>query len=179
MSLVGSAKVWPSAAAAITASAVAVSAVLAGGGHATAAEGSLEGSTVGSSVVTQGRVQPGAVDPFYDTSGVAPSRVGEILRTQPAPYSGILGNGSPGLPTSVDKIMYTTEDADGMLVPVTGYVLEPTVPWRGEGPRPTVVIVRGRSGRATIARPRATGRLTGSQIRSTRAGRSTLRATTT
>ncbi|MDN8576909.1 alpha/beta fold hydrolase [Corynebacterium sanguinis] len=153
MGSVVTARVRRSAAAVVTASAVAVSAVLAGGGHAAAAEGSLEGSTVGSSIVTQGPVQPGAVDPFYDTSGVAPSRVGEILRTQPAPYSGILGNGSPGLPTSVDKIMYTTEDADGKLTPVTGYVLEPTVPWHGEGPRPTVVIVRGTVGQGDHCAP--------------------------
>lgn len=121
-------------------------AVLCASGTASAVQGSFEGSTVSSSVVTQGPVKPGALDPFYETSSVTPSRVGEILRTQPAPYSGILGNKSPGLPTSVDKIMYTAEGSDAKLTPVTGYILEPTVPWRGEGPRPTLVIVRGTVG---------------------------------
>ncbi|MEX3504225.1 lipase family protein [Corynebacterium sp. LK2510] len=120
---------------------------------AVAETSSLEGSSVGSSVVTSGVVQRGDYDPFYDTSTVTPTRVGEILRTQRASYSGIFGGNDWALPNSVDKIMYTTENADGELTPVTGYVVEPTVPWRGAGPRPTLVIVRGTVGQGDQCAP--------------------------
>ncbi|WP_235840550.1 lipase family protein [Corynebacterium liangguodongii] len=103
--------------------------------------------------MTRPVVAPGEVDPFYDTSTVTPVREGEILRTQQASYSGIFGDAALALPDSVDKIMYTTRDASGALTPVTGYVLEPAVPWRGEGERPTVVIVRGTVGQGDHCAP--------------------------
>lgn len=121
---------------------------------ASAEEGSsLEGSSFGSSVVTSGVVQRGDVDPFYDTSGIAPAQVGEILRQKTAAYSGIFGTMDLALPDTVEKIMYTTEGANGALTPVTGYVLEPTVPWRGDGPRPTLVVVRGTVGQGDQCAP--------------------------
>ncbi|WP_165164586.1 lipase family protein [Corynebacterium qintianiae] len=123
------------------------------GASAGAEESSLKGSSVGSSVVTRPVVQPGDIDTFYDTSNVTPTRVGEILRTQQAPYSGIFGDSTWAVPKSVQKIMYTTQNTAGVLTPVTGYVLEPTVPWRGDGPRPTLVIVRGTVGQGDHCAP--------------------------
>ena len=49
--------------------------------------------------------------------------------------------------------MSTTADANGELVPVTGYVVEPTSKWRGKGPRPTVVIGRGTVGQGDQCAP--------------------------
>lgn len=114
---------------------------------------SLEGSSVGSSKVTSEKIQAGSVDPFYDTAGVAPTTEGEILRQKTAPYSGLFGDNDLALPDTVEKIMYTTKNAVGQLEPVTGYVLEPTVPWRGEGPRPTLVVVRGTVGQGDHCAP--------------------------
>lgn len=134
--------------------ALVVSAVVSVAGTARAEEGSsLKGSSVGSSVVTSDVVQRGQADPFYDTAGVAPSEVGEILRQKTAPYSGMFGKADLALPDTAEKIMYTTENADGQLVPVTGYVVEPTVPWRGDGPRPTLVVVRGTVGQGDQCAP--------------------------
>ncbi|WP_019193966.1 lipase family protein [Corynebacterium timonense] len=114
---------------------------------------SLKGSSVGSSKVTTGTVEAGSADPFYDTSTVTPAKAGEILRHATAPYSGLFGDNDLALPDQVDKIMYTTTNAEGKLEPVTGYVLEPTVPWRGEGPRPTLVVVRGTVGQGDQCAP--------------------------
>lgn len=94
-----------------------------------------------------------APDPFYDTAGIAPAVPGEILRKQTAPYSNVLGSTDSALPDEATKIMYTTTDANGKLTPVTGYVVEPTVPWRGKGPRPTVVVGRGTVGQGDQCAP--------------------------
>lgn len=99
------------------------------------------------------RVEKGDVDKFYDFGGVAPRTPGEILKKQTAPYSNLLGSTDSALPTEATKLMYTTTDANGKLVPVTGYVVEPTVPWRGKGPRPTLVVGRGTVGQGDQCAP--------------------------
>ncbi|WKD56866.1 putative inactive lipase [Corynebacterium capitovis DSM 44611] len=114
---------------------------------------SLKGSSLGSSVVTKGVVQRGDGDPFYDTAGINPAKEGEILRTVKAPYSNILGPNDGAVPSEVDKVMYTTKNASGELTAVTGYVVEPTVPWTGGGPRPTLVVVRGTVGQGDQCAP--------------------------
>lgn len=100
-------------------------------------------------------------DPFYDTDDVTPLKPGEILKQEEAPYANELGRRKGDLPTTATKIMYTTTDANGSLVPVTGYTVEPTVPWRGEGARPTVVIGRGTVGQGDHCAPSRTWPLDG------------------
>ena len=92
-------------------------------------------------------------DGFYNTADVALSTPGEILRQMKTSYSNILGSTDSELPPEATKIMYTTTDANGQLVPVTGYMVEPTVPWRGEGPRPTLVVGRGSVGQGDHCAP--------------------------
>ena len=92
-------------------------------------------------------------DGFYNTADVALSTPGEILRQMKTSYSNILGSTDAELPPEATKIMYTTTDANGQLVPVTGYMVEPTVPWRGEGPRPTLVVGRGTVGQGDHCAP--------------------------
>ena len=98
---------------------------------------------------------------FYDTDGLDLNKPGEILKQQDAPYANQLGRRKSNLPTTATKIMYTTTDANGDLVPVTGYTVEPTVPWRGEGARPTVVIGRGTVGQGDHCAPSRTWPLDG------------------
>lgn len=93
------------------------------------------------------------VDPFYDTSTVSPATPGEILRAQQAPYSPMVDGPDLTVPTTAEKIMYTTEDMHGAPTAVTGYVVEPTVPWDGPGERPTVVIGRGTVGQGDQCAP--------------------------
>lgn len=123
------------------------------GVNGTAAAEEADGSSAGSS--QQGAEAPDAAseDPFYSTADVAPGTPGEILKKKTVPYSNILGSADSDLPNEATKIMYTTTDANGELVPVTGYMVEPTAKWRGKGPRPTVVIGRGTVGQGDQCAP--------------------------
>lgn len=112
-----------------------------------------EGSSLGSSAATSQKVDKGDVDGFYSFDGVSPATPGEILKQQKASYANVLGANDSALPTEATKIMYTTTDANGQLVPVTGYVVEPTVPWRGKGERPTLIIGRGTVGQGDQCAP--------------------------
>lgn len=93
------------------------------------------------------------VDPFYETSNLTPGAPGEVLRTQPATYTPMLPGLDFALPKSVTKIMYTTTNQLGQKTPVTGYIMEPSVPWTGPGERPTVVIGRGTVGQGDQCAP--------------------------
>lgn len=110
-------------------------------------------SSIGSSVVTKEKVDKGNVDPFYGFEGLNPSTPGEILRKKKAPYSNVLGKNDSAFEDEATKIMYTTTNANGELVPVSGYVIEPTMKWQGKGPRPTLVVGRGTVGQGDHCAP--------------------------
>ena len=57
------------------------------------------------------------------------------------------------LPSSVTKVLYSTTDMHGNPIPVSGYMVEPSVPWTGAGERPTVVIGRGTVGQGDQCAP--------------------------
>ena len=57
------------------------------------------------------------------------------------------------MPESVTKVLYSTTDMHGNAVPVSGYMVEPAVPWTGAGDRPTVVIGRGTVGQGDQCAP--------------------------
>ena len=115
-------------------------------------------AVIGSMVLALGLMTPavafdGGVDDFYAIDNVDPHIPGEILRTQTTTYNRMLGEADFALPKTVDKIMYTTTDQTGSTVPVTGYVVEPQVPWNGPGRRPTVVVGRGTVGQGDKCAP--------------------------
>lgn len=97
------------------------------------------------------RVEAWDADPFYDTAGLQLAVPGEVLRTSDASYA--VAPGVPGVPDRAQKIMYTATDMAGEPVAVSGYTVEPTVDWPGEGPRPTVVIGRGTVGQGDQCAP--------------------------
>lgn len=113
------------------------------------AEGSAE---FGSSGLAPS-VQNGDTDPFYETEGLAAGAPGEVLRTLQAPYAPVFNGLDFSVPDTAEKIMYSTTDTHGRSVPVSGYVVEPTVPWTGAGERPTVVIGRGTIGQGDQCAP--------------------------
>ena len=115
--------------------------------------GILVAAALTASVMTGAGGIAKAEDSFYNTTDVAPGTPGEILKEKTVPYSNVLGSADSDLPNEATKIMYTTTDANGELVPVTGYVVEPTSKWRGKGPRPTVVIGRGTVGQGDQCAP--------------------------
>ena len=99
------------------------------------------------------RVEKGDVDPFYDTAGLTPGAPGDVLRTLRAPYSPVFTGLDFSVPETAEKIMYSTTDMHGQPVPVSGYVVEPRVPWTGPGERPSVVIGRGTVGQGDQCAP--------------------------
>lgn len=130
------------------------------------AEGRSDQKSEGASSKTQGssgnavgssggapRVEKGDHDPFYDTVSVSGKNPGDVVKTQQAPYGRIFGGLDYKLPSTVQKIMYTSTTQKGEKVPVTGYVVEPTVAWKGKGPRPTVVVGRGTVGQGDQCAP--------------------------
>ncbi|MEJ6550154.1 alpha/beta fold hydrolase [Corynebacterium sp. USCH3] len=105
---------------------------------------------------TAPRVEAADTDPFYDTSGLAPGAPGTVLRTMPGPYAPA-PSGPDGhqfaVPDRVQKMMYSTTGMAGDTIAVSGYVVEPTVPWTGPGERPTVVVGRGTVGQGDQCAP--------------------------
>lgn len=99
------------------------------------------------------RVELGDQDDFYNIDNVDLNTPGEIVRTQETSYNRLLGQADFNLPDRAQKIMYTSTTKDGTLVPITGYVVEPQVEWKGPGPRPTVVVGRGTVGQGDQCAP--------------------------
>ena len=83
---------------------------------------------------------------FYRPPASYSSAPGSVIRTEAAPLLLQI----PGLPNqwpgTAKRMMYTSTLQNGKATAVTGYVVEPTAPWRGRGPRPTVVIGPGTVG---------------------------------
>ncbi|WP_087117503.1 lipase family protein [Corynebacterium urinipleomorphum] len=92
-------------------------------------------------------------DPFYDDPVPAAEldRPGKIVRSQPAPHLlNILG---PDFYGYAKRILYTSTTVNGDIVPVSGVLIEPANPWRGNGPRPTVVFGPGTRGSGDACAP--------------------------
>lgn len=92
-------------------------------------------------------------DPFYETSTVTAGAPGSILRTTPATASPLPPELPYPMPESVTKVLYSTTDMHGNAVAVSGYMVEPAVPWTGAGDRPIVVIGRGTVGQGDQCAP--------------------------
>ena len=92
-------------------------------------------------------------DPFYDDPVPAEQldRPGKIVRSQPAPH--LLNVLGPDFYGHAKRILYTSTTVDGDIVPVSGAVIEPANPWRGNGPRPTVVFGPGTRGAGNACAP--------------------------
>ncbi|MCK0439244.1 lipase family protein [Gordonia alkaliphila] len=87
-----------------------------------------------------------AVGDFYRPPASYSATPGCVIRTAATPLLLQI----PGLPNqwpgNAKKMMYTSTLQNGKPTAVTGYVVEPTAPWQGKGPRPTVVIGPGTVG---------------------------------
>ncbi|NNG98809.1 lipase [Gordonia araii NBRC 100433] len=99
--------------------------------------GSIAGSSTASAVdfyTPPARVSPAASEP------------GVLVRTQPISVMLQIPGIPHQWPGSATRVMYMTSYQDKEPVAATGVVIEPTLPWRGRGPRPTVVIGPGTVG---------------------------------
>lgn len=99
------------------------------------------------------RTQGDEYDPFYDTSTVTVGAPGSVLRTQSTQMAPMPEGLNYPLPSSVTKVLYSSKLHDGTPTAVSGYLVEPSVPWTGKGERPTVVIGRGTVGQGDKCAP--------------------------
>lgn len=119
--------------------------------HAQTAEEIRDG--INHAATTPGGDPVHGYDPFYDAPVPAEQldRPGKIVRSQPAPHLlNILG---PNFYGYAQRILYTSTTVHGEVVPVSGTVIEPANPWRGKGPRPTVVFGPGTRGAGDACAP--------------------------
>lgn len=100
-------------------------------------------------------------DPFYAAPAEVPQAPGTVIREQLAPHmlnladptARQLGLDEPQLPGRAHRMMYSSTDRDGRPVAVTGVVIEPSVPWTGAGPTPTLVMAAGTRGQGDACAP--------------------------
>lgn len=83
---------------------------------------------------------------FYTPPASFASAPGSIIRSEPSPLLLQIPGLANQWPGTAKRIMYTSTYQNGSPAPVTGTVVEPTAPWRGKGPRPTVVLGPGTVG---------------------------------
>ena len=85
------------------------------------------------------------VSPFYTPPPQFSADPGAIIKTEPL---GVLAAVPvrTGWPVPAQKVMYTSRLQDGTPTAVSGTFIDSAAPWRGPGPRPTVVIAPGTQG---------------------------------
>lgn len=104
------------------------------------------------STATAGPVAASA--PFYvPPAQLPPGEPGDLIRSAPAHLTLSLPSPNGELPAQATRIMYRSTDATGQPTPVTGTMLEPTVPWNGPGPRPLVSVAYGTIGQGDHCAP--------------------------
>ncbi|WP_149551981.1 lipase family protein [Streptomyces marokkonensis] len=91
---------------------------------------------------------------FYTPPAALPAGNGVLVRHEPLR----LGLSLPGLdgrtlPGTATRLMYTSTDAAGQPVAVTGAYIEPSATWKGDGPRPLVVVGSGTMGQGDQCAP--------------------------
>ncbi len=91
-------------------------------------------------------VGPAHAADFYTPPAQFSASPGSIIRSEPSPLLLQIPGIKNQWPGTATRIMYTSRYQDGTPAAVTGTVVEPTAPWRGKGPRPTVVLGPGTIG---------------------------------
>lgn len=114
--------------------------------------GDAGGTGSSSAPGSSGEAEP-VDEAFYDTSGLTAGAPGTILRSAAARSTPVPSELDYPTPSSVTRVIYSTTDMRGNAVPVSGYMVEPSVPWNGPGERPTVVIGRGTVGQGDKCAP--------------------------
>ena len=87
-----------------------------------------------------------AAGDFYTPPATFAADPGAVIRSQPSPLLLQIPGVKNQWPGTATRIMYTSSLQDGTPAAVTGTVVEPTAPWKGKGPRPTVVLGPGTVG---------------------------------
>lgn len=101
---------------------------------------------------------------FYDTPAQLPATPGALLRSERMTYT-LDPAGANEVLHSSTRIMYSSTDSHGNIVPTTGMVLVPKAAWLGKGTRPVVALAEGTQGLADKCAPsRATANTSNYEI---------------
>ncbi|GAA3494771.1 alpha/beta fold hydrolase [Streptomyces prasinosporus] len=91
---------------------------------------------------------------FYTPPAELPSANGALIRHEPLRLGlSLPGLGGRPLPGTATRLMYASTDSAGERVAVTGAYIEPSADWKGEGPRPLVVVGSGTMGQGDQCAP--------------------------
>lgn len=92
---------------------------------------------------------------FYDTPAELPGTAGQLVRSERMTY--LLDPEDVGsLTVTAHRLMYTSTDSHGRVVPVTGMVLVPRMAWGGKGERPVIALAEGTKGLVDACAPSRT-----------------------
>jgi alpha-beta hydrolase superfamily lysophospholipase len=83
---------------------------------------------------------------FYTPPASLPEANGTLVRSEPLKLALSLPSLGGPLPGKATRLMYKSTDTGGGPMAVTGAYIEPTAKWRGDGPRPLVVVAPGTMG---------------------------------
>lgn len=97
-------------------------------------------------VAVPGRAGADSPPDFYSPPALSADAPGGIVRSEPLPLFATIPESDGTWPVAAQLVMYTSRLQDGTPTAVTGTFIDSTHPWRGHGPRPTVVIAPGTSG---------------------------------
>lgn len=97
---------------------------------------------------------PAPAGDFYTPPSPLPSGDnGDLIRTGASHLALSVPNGGGSFPANATRIMYRSEDTHGEPIAVTGTYLDPTLPWKGVGPRPLVSFAVGTHGQGDQCAP--------------------------
>ena len=108
---------------------------------------------VSSSALGAGTASAEPVDDFYIPPASIADTPGTIVRTQPMSLFVSLPGANGTYPANAERVMYTSQTEGGLPVGVTGTYIATDVPWRGAGPRPTIVVAPGTVGQGDQCAP--------------------------
>ncbi|MGW4843198.1 lipase family protein [Nocardia brasiliensis] len=89
-----------------------------------------------------GPAEAAATPAFYLPPTAVPTTPGSVIRTEPVALFAQFGP----WPGTAQRMLYSSQLQDGSAVAVSGMIIEPSVPWLGQGPRPTIVVGPGTYG---------------------------------
>lgn len=97
--------------------------------------------------------QADPVDDFYLSPAQVVDAPGAVLRTQPMSLFAALPGADGVYPVQAKRVLYTSRTQDSSPVGVSGTFIGTEAPWRGAGPRPTIVVAPGTVGQGDQCAP--------------------------